>query len=81
MQYLGTHLTKPWLSSSPRAIDLNKDGVLDIVLGTGQLESQQTDTIIGWGVDMVILRMVTTKRQMIFQYAAYLLSHFISSFL
>ena len=32
--------------SSPRAADLNGDGVKDIVLGTGKLEFQETDTAV-----------------------------------
>ena len=32
--------------SSPRATDLNGDGVLDIVIGAGRLEFQTTDTAI-----------------------------------
>ena len=32
--------------SSPRAADLNKDGIMDVVLGAGKVEFQSSDTAV-----------------------------------
>lgn len=51
--------------SSPRAVDLTGDGVLDIVMGTGKVEFQYTDSAVVAlnGVDGSVLWMTSARDQ------------------